>query len=487
MGKPSKKASSHGNWSDPIFHEAYQQWYTQRIGRNGDIEYNWIGPNLPTGDDTTPRSQPPVDQITQGVQDMSIGHANYGGQQQYASYPTQQADQQTSGALYAQQDVPNTDTAGGPSSPVYTHHGAVAVEPSTGKGKGRARAEDEQPVNPHLPSSQSSPQPIDPGFGLSQGGYRHQGGLEPVSSNFPLTNSGTATYPASYQGSHGGDAYGNVDDDNSANDAELQQALTASRNLQYSRGRAGESSAYVEPTTPYRQVDPSTYNYAAEDEEEDDGNITPRGTSPTRHTESHISGTTGSIEVLDPRFVVEHSFRYQPGEVLKILWSEPRGAAGAPVAYGAPNGPFSEWEEKATDEGPFYVGYRRFIVVRTDEGHSTCIPISTYEGKACKKKGVRASKHGIVYENGRHRKPPRLLKNEPVLGYNPVGLDIYAPNEKLAAESRVNYSKLVTIEHNVKVFFIGRVIQQDLDYLQEAVNDCWGKKKTERSSRKPRR
>lgn len=100
---------------------------------------------------------------------------------------------------------------------------------------------------------------------------------------------------------------------------------------------------------------------------------------------------------------------------------------------------------------------------------------------------MRASKHGIVYENGRHRKPPRLLKNEPVLGYNPVGLDIYAPNEKLAAESRVNYSKLVTIEHNVKVFFIGRVIQQDLDYLQEAVNDCWGKKKTERSSRKPRR
>lgn len=100
---------------------------------------------------------------------------------------------------------------------------------------------------------------------------------------------------------------------------------------------------------------------------------------------------------------------------------------------------------------------------------------------------MRASKHGIVYEWARHKKSPKLLKNEPVLGYNPVGLEIYAPNEKLAAESRVNYSKLVTIEHNVKVFFIGRVIQQDLDYVQDAVNECWGKKKTERSTRKPRR
>lgn len=79
------------------------------------------------------------------------------------------------------------------------------------------------------------------------------------------------------------------------------------------------------------------------------------------------------------------------------------------------------------------------------------------------------------------------MKNEPELGYDPVALDIYAPNEKLAPESRVNYSKLVTIEHNVKVFFIGRVVQQHLEYVQNAVNECWGKKKTERSTRKPRR
>ena len=90
-------------------------------------------------------------------------------------------------------------------------------------------------------------------------------------------------------------------------------------------------------------------------------------------------------------FVVEHSNRYQPGEVLyhisyifpqaslipytnavvqvlKIYWSEPRGAARAP-----PPADVSEWEVQPTDQGPFYVGYRRFIVVRTDEGNSTCM------------------------------------------------------------------------------------------------------------------
>lgn len=80
----------------------------------GDIEYNWIGPTLPTGDDTTPRSQPPVDHITQGVQDMNIGNTGYGRQPQYASCPAQQVEQQTSGVVHPnQQDVSANDNSGG--------------------------------------------------------------------------------------------------------------------------------------------------------------------------------------------------------------------------------------------------------------------------------------------------------------------------------------------------------------------------------------
>ncbi len=39
----------------------------------------------------------------------------------------------------------------------------------------------------------------------------------------------------------------------------------------------------------------------ATEEEEDEGTTTPRGASPTRHDESHISGSGGNTEELDPR------------------------------------------------------------------------------------------------------------------------------------------------------------------------------------------
>lgn len=51
-----------------------------------------------------------------------------------------------------------------------------------------------------------------------------------------------------------------------------------------------------------------------------------------------------------------------------------------------------------------------------------------------------------------------------------------ADGEKLAPASRVNYSKLITIEHNCKVFFIGYIHKRDFDIVTEAVDDCWGVK-----------
>lgn len=95
---------------------------------------------------------------------------------------------------------------------------------------------------------------------------------------------------------------------------------------------------------------------------------------------------------------------------------------------------------------------------------------------------MRPNKHGIIYTAG---SKPRLLKNEPELGFRPVALHVYADGEKLAKESRVNYSKLVTIEHNVKVFFIGSITGEDFDNVSYAVDVCWNKKM--RLSKRPRR
>ncbi|KAI1109533.1 hypothetical protein F5Y14DRAFT_431987 [Nemania sp. NC0429] len=180
------------------------------------------------------------------------------------------------------------------------------------------------------------------------------------------------------------------------------------------------------------------------------------------------------VEPIDERFRVEPSYKFQPGEVLKILWSEPVGQSVGDALV-------SDVRSIENSAGTFYVGYRRFIIVSTDESeNSTCVPILTYNRRGCSKRGVEPTKHGIVHEIGTK---PRPLKAEPDLGFEPIAIEIYASGEKLAKESRVDYSKLITIDHNVRVFFIGRVGHSDFDKVQYAVDACWNKKISKQARR----
>ncbi|KJZ75621.1 hypothetical protein HIM_05084 [Hirsutella minnesotensis 3608] len=189
---------------------------------------------------------------------------------------------------------------------------------------------------------------------------------------------------------------------------------------------------------------------------EDEGPPTPKAC---------ITADEEALDELDPRYKVEHSTRFQPGEIFKVHWSEPQGSGNehAPSVSGR-----QEIQNRFGTK--FFVGFRRFIVIANDQGHSTCVPILTYGGKGCKKKGVKPQKHGIIHERN-HK--ARLLDGEPKLGFPPVAVEMTEEGEKLSRESRVNYSKLVTVEHNVKVFFIGSVVSKDWDAVRDAVNQCW--------------
>jgi len=88
------------------------------------------------------------------------------------------------------------------------------------------------------------------------------------------------------------------------------------------------------------------------------------------------------------------------------------------------------------------------------------------------------SKHGII--TARYTIPCQLPR-EPKLGFLPIRMEMDYNTEKLAKESRVNYSKLVTIEHSSLVFFIGRVVDEDLDAVANAVDKCWAEKLRERT------
>jgi hypothetical protein len=104
-----------------------------------------------------------------------------------------------------------------------------------------------------------------------------------------------------------------------------------------------------------------------------------------------------------------------------------------------------------------------------------CRPILTYERQACKKRGVKPLKHGIIHDAGRK---PKMLVGEPPLGFNPVRVNLYEKAEQLVKESRVNYAKLTTVEHNFQVFFIGSVDPADFQNIViPAVDTCWERKK----------
>lgn len=65
-----------------------------------------------------------------------------------------------------------------------------------------------------------------------------------------------------------------------------------------------------------------------------------------------------------------------------------------------------------------------------------------------------------------------------MLGFDPIQIEMVdAPGETMMTESRVNYSKLMTIEHNCMVSFIGRVTPKDFkEIVLPAVNSCWNAK-----------
>ncbi|KAK8058705.1 hypothetical protein PG994_009153 [Apiospora phragmitis] len=209
------------------------------------------------------------------------------------------------------------------------------------------------------------------------------------------------------------------DDEGAYHDAAMARAVEDSRHSAYyghdqAAGPSRGAPAYASGEL-YSLVDPElgTDNSQLQPEEEDD--------------------STG----LDMRsFNVVPSYYYLPGRVFKMLWSEPRGKHGMPT------------EKTWSHVDNFYFGVRRFIIIATDAAHhSTCV-------------------------QGRQ---PELVNGEKGLGFAPVSCTMN-PHEKLVKQSRVNYSKLVTIEHNVEVQFIGSITEGDFAIVTQAVDDCWNKK-----------
>ena len=151
-------------------------------------------------------------------------------------------------------------------------------------------------------------------------------------------------------------------------------------------------------------------------------------------------------------YKVQPSSTFKWGLVFKVLWSEPRGNRGT----GSDSGE-TEYSERESKYGQkIHQKVRRFIVIESQAGHSICLSILTYGGQGVMKAGVHAKDHAVVYSHGNH---PSFAAGEFEKGLtrDPICVKHSSKRHILDKMSRVNYAKLYTVEHNVKIWLIGQV------------------------------
>ncbi|KAF9893674.1 hypothetical protein FE257_009842 [Aspergillus nanangensis] len=216
-------------------------------------------------------------------------------------------------------------------------------------------------------------------------------------------------------------------------------------------GYSSQFSGYFTPSHPYTISSRHTVEFDQPLLREDPGprHMSARVSSPL-HTRISTSNTNSR---LDSRYKVPPPAFFKPGRVFSILWHEAPGSTRQNQSY------ISEAIYQTRFDEQVYCGIRRMVVVKELAQCSLCFSIHTYGGRGVGKDTSDASKHAIIYMEG-HR--PVQGPNEPPLTKEPLEIRPVSADEKLDSMSRINFGKLYTVEHNVKVREVGRITQRSM-------------------------
>jgi hypothetical protein len=91
----------------------------------------------------------------------------------------------------------------------------------------------------------------------------------------------------------------------------------------------------------------------------------------------------------------------------------------------------------------------------------------TYGGQGTNKYGVHSEHHAVIHSS---REPVLLPGEESRMTKPPIRVVHENPRHKLDKSSRLNFTKIYTVECNVKVWFIGK-IHQDSEWSLRAAYD----------------
>ncbi|KAK3075500.1 hypothetical protein LTR53_001117 [Teratosphaeriaceae sp. CCFEE 6253] len=169
----------------------------------------------------------------------------------------------------------------------------------------------------------------------------------------------------------------------------------------------------------------------------------------------------------------KHSF-FNFGRVFKILWSEPASDNATVIS------PILRDGRNSISSGRYgetvYSKIRRFVVVREGSDFCTALPIVTYSSQGVSKSGIVKFNHSIIYTGATAPQPLRdeyPRKGEE--GMRPTAIRVVPDDrgEMLDSSSRIDYAKVHTIHHNIKVAPFGVVHPASLEPLQRQWRNVW--------------
>jgi hypothetical protein len=186
---------------------------------------------------------------------------------------------------------------------------------------------------------------------------------------------------------------------------------------------------------------------------------------------------------LDPNYTKRRDAKkfFHVGRIFALLWHEPAGSdGGSATSFKGEN---------------VYSNIRRMAVVKADI-HGACwaVPIHTYGNKGVAKRGfneIDVYGHAVIYMTGT---TPYTAPDEPKMSKTPIQVDpaqdksqeldpkktrLDLKKIRLEPMSRINFTKVHTVEHEVKVLNIGIVSKKAMPDFEQ----FWAEQTQTRPSR----
>ena len=145
------------------------------------------------------------------------------------------------------------------------------------------------------------------------------------------------------------------------------------------------------------------------------------------------------------QIISEPSRFFRKGRVFKSLWIEPAGSVTEDD---------SEFVIAAKFGEKAYTKIRHFVVVREMQACCLCLPLNTFNKQGTEKAGIRVENYSAVYDS---REFDPDLGREEKLTKDPFPILVEDAQEKIDRKSLLNFGRVYTVEHNIKVLKVGRI------------------------------